>query len=60
MAEFVFHRTFDVGQRKISDKIEEKIAGIEGNICSFNTVTFTFCPSVTLQQDMLDIYDHLA
>ncbi|KAK4801756.1 hypothetical protein SAY86_022243 [Trapa natans] len=29
MAEFVFFRTFDVGQQKISDKIDEKIAGIE-------------------------------
>ena len=29
-AEFVFFRTFDVGNFKISDKIDEKIAGIEG------------------------------
>ncbi|GMI92538.1 ANTI-SILENCING 1, Increase in Bonsai Methylation 2, SHOOT GROWTH 1 [Hibiscus trionum] len=29
MAEFVFYRTFDVGLRTISDKIDEKIAGTE-------------------------------
>ncbi|XP_061339354.1 protein ANTI-SILENCING 1 [Gastrolobium bilobum] len=28
-AEFVFYRFFDVGQRKILDKIDDKIAGIE-------------------------------
>jgi len=30
MAEFVFHRFFDVGKCKILDKIDDKIAGIEG------------------------------
>ncbi|TKY74595.1 hypothetical protein E2542_SST03358 [Spatholobus suberectus] len=29
MAEFVFYRFFDVGKRKIMDKIDDKIAGIE-------------------------------
>uniref|UniRef100_A0A2P2JDN8 BAH domain-containing protein n=1 Tax=Rhizophora mucronata TaxID=61149 RepID=A0A2P2JDN8_RHIMU len=29
-ADFIFHRTFDVGKCKISDAIDEKIAGIEG------------------------------
>jgi len=30
MAEFVFYRFFDVGKCKILDKIDDKIAGIEG------------------------------
>lgn len=29
-AEFVFYRFFDVGQHKVLDKIDDKIAGIEG------------------------------
>ncbi|XP_031377292.1 protein ANTI-SILENCING 1 isoform X2 [Punica granatum] len=29
MADFIFYRSFDVGQLKISDKINEKVAGIE-------------------------------
>ncbi|GKV03381.1 hypothetical protein SLEP1_g15690 [Rubroshorea leprosula] len=29
LADYVFYQTFDVGQRTISDKIDEKIAGIE-------------------------------
>lgn len=34
-ADFIFFRAFDVGNRRILDKIEEKVAGIEG-------ITFLF------------------
>lgn len=30
MADFIFYRTFDVGHRVITDKIDDKIAGIDG------------------------------
>lgn len=30
LAEFVFYRFFDVGQRKVLDKIDDMIAGVEG------------------------------
>lgn len=30
MADHVFYRTFDVGNCKIADKIDDKIAGVEG------------------------------
>lgn len=38
-ADFIFYRMFDVGQLMILDKIDEKIAGIDG-MCSltFNTL----------------------
>lgn len=35
MADFVFYRTFDVGKCKVVDKVDEKIAGIEG-MCFFS------------------------
>ena len=35
LAEFVFYRFFDVGQRKILDKIDDKIAGVEGMLIDF-------------------------
>lgn len=35
MADFVFFRTFDVAQRKIMHKIDEKIAGTEGMYLAF-------------------------
>jgi hypothetical protein len=49
-ADFVFYRTFDVGNCRILDKIDDKIAGIEG-MCFF-----AFNSPVLLSDQLLDAH----
>ena len=42
-ADFIFYRAFDVGHLRILDKIEEKVAGIEGITFPFFLCLLAFC-----------------
>ena len=35
-ADFLFHRTYDVGTSEILDKIDDEIAGVDGTFCFFH------------------------
>ena len=42
MADHVFYRTFDVGNCTILDKIDDKIAGVEGIFLSLSCMLVKF------------------
>lgn len=48
MADHVFYRTFDVGNCRIVDKIDDKIAGVEGIFSYTSKISLTWIHALVI------------